>query len=102
MTQTAKSDLTLCIDLGNSNLYAGIYDKAENILLRFRKASSQGASADEYGIFLKAAIRENGIDPARIDRIGICSVVPDAVYSMRRACTKYFDREPFLDRKSVV
>lgn len=96
-----SADLTLCIDLGNSNLYAGVYDKNESILLRFRKASSQGASADEYGIFLKAALRENGIEPSRIGRIGICSVVPDAVYSMRRACTKYFDCEPFLLKAGV-
>lgn len=93
--------LTLCLDLGNSNLLAGVFDPAGDIVLRFRKTSSQGASADEYGIFLKAALRENGLDPARVDRIGVCSVVPDAVYSIRRACLKYFSLEPFLLQAGV-
>jgi type III pantothenate kinase len=91
----------LCLDVGNSNLLAGLYDPAGGIGLRFRKTSAGGASADEYGIFLKAALRENGVDPACIGRIGICSVVPDSVYSLRRACQKYFNLEPFLLKAGV-
>lgn len=92
---------TLCLDVGNSNLLAGLYDEAGKIVLRFRKTSSGGSSADEYGIFLKAALRENGFSPDLVGAIGICSVVPDTVYSIRRACMKYFDLEPFLLKAGV-
>jgi type III pantothenate kinase len=94
-------DHTLCLDVGNSNIFAGLYGPDGTVSLRFRKTSSGGASADEYGIFLKTALRENGVDPACIGRIGICSVVPDSVYSLRRACQKYFGLEPFLLKAGV-
>lgn len=93
--------MTLCLDVGNSNILGGTFDAAGQIGLRFRKTSSQSASADEYGIFLKAALRENGLDPSSVSRIGVCSVVPDTIYSLRRACRKYFDIDPFLLRAGV-
>ncbi len=92
---------TLCLDVGNSNILAGLYEPDGTVSLRFRKTSAGGASADEYGIFLKSALRENNVDPACIGQIGICSVVPDSVYSLRRACQKYFDLEPFLLKAGV-
>ena len=59
-----EDSLTLCLDVGNSNILGGTFKPDASIGLRFRKTSSQNASADEYGIFLKAALRENGLDPA--------------------------------------
>lgn len=97
----ANNDLTLCLDVGNSQLYAGLFDAEGELALRFRRSSAAAGSADEYGIFLKAAIRENGFDPARISGIAMCSVVPDSIYSIRRACQKYFDKDPFVLRAGV-
>jgi len=96
-----ENPLTLCLDVGNSNIFGGTFNADGSIGLRFRKTSSQSASADEYGIFLKSALRENGLDPVDVKRIGICSVVPDTIYSLRRACQKYFNIEPFLLRAGV-
>jgi type III pantothenate kinase len=92
---------TLCLDVGNSNLYGGVYKPDGAIELRFRKTSAAGSSADEYGLFLKSVLRENCIDPSSITCIGICSVVPDVVYSLKRACIKYFGLEPFLLKAGV-
>lgn len=92
---------TLSLDVGNSNIYAGVHAADGSLVLRFRKTSNNGASADEYGIFLRTALRENGIDPACISRIGICSVVPDVIYSLRRACEKYFGIDPFVLKSGI-
>jgi type III pantothenate kinase len=92
---------TLTLDVGNSNIYAGVHNASGEIILRLRKTSSGGASADEYGIFLRTALRENKLDPSRIKRIGICSVVPDVIYSLRRACDKYFSIEPFVLKSGI-
>ncbi|MBV9770577.1 MAG: type III pantothenate kinase, partial [Bryobacterales bacterium] len=54
------------------------------------------ASSDEFGTFFRAALRENGVDPDEIDMAAICSVVPDAVHSLRNCFRKYFQFEPFL------
>jgi type III pantothenate kinase len=71
------------------------------LLLQFRKTSDSRASSDELGVFLRAALRENGVDPADIGRIGVASVVPDALFSLRGACQKYFGLEPFVLQAGV-
>jgi len=45
---------------------------------------------------LRATLRENGVNPERIDMAGICSVAPDAVHSLQNCFRKYFRFEPFL------
>lgn len=87
--------MILCLDVGNSQIYGGVF-KDGQILLRFRKISSQGASSDEYGLFLKSVIRENNLDPKKISQISICSVVPDLIHSLKNCCKKYFGISPFI------
>ncbi|MBA2653111.1 MAG: type III pantothenate kinase [Tatlockia sp.] len=85
--------MLLCLDVGNSHIYGGVFD-GEEILLRFRHTSKVSTS-DELGIFLKAVLRENQCTPEAINQIAICSVVPQLDYSLRAACLKYFSVEPF-------
>lgn len=92
--------MILCLDVGNSQLYCGVYDE-EKLVCQFRRTSASRASSDELGVFLLAALRENGIDPKRIGRIGLSSVVPDMLYSLRSCCQKYFNREPMVLRPGV-
>ncbi len=92
--------MILALDVGNSQIYGGLFDK--NIMkISFRKNSKQGSSSDEVGVFLRSVLRENGYDPKLIKQILICSVVPDVIYSLRGACRKYFDLEPFILQAGV-
>lgn len=91
--------MILCIDVGNSHIYGGVFD-GEEIKLRFRHTST-GSTSDELGIFLKSVLRENDCSPELIKQIGICSVVPQLDYSLRSACMKYFAIEPFLLQAGV-
>lgn len=86
--------MILALDVGNTQMYGGVFE-GEKLLFHFRKTSQAGSSSDEMGIFLRTVIRENGYDPKKIKAIGICSVVPDVIYSLKRACVKYFDVTPF-------
>lgn len=92
--------MILCLDVGNTQIYAGLFEK-DKMLLSFRKNSKNGASSDETGIFLRSAIRENGYDPTKITQIAICSVVPEVIYSLRGACMKYFNINPFILQAGV-
>lgn len=92
--------MILCLDVGNTQIYAGLFDK-DQMVLSFRKNSKSGASSDETGVFLRAAIRENGFDPKQITQIAICSVVPEVIYSLRGACMKYFNINPFILQAGV-
>jgi|TARA_B100000315_G_scaffold260919_1_gene327340 type III pantothenate kinase len=87
--------MILCLDIGNSNIHGGVFDQ-DNLILQFRK-TSQGTktTSDEFGLFLTSVLRENGVDPGTIDHIALCSVVPDADYSIRNGCIKYFNLTPF-------
>ncbi len=87
--------MILCLDVGNSQVFGGIIDN-NKILLRFRYDSRSAYSSDQYGIFLKAVLRENHIDCSTIKHIAICSVVPNIDYSLRAACIKYFSIPPFF------
>ena len=91
--------MMLCIDVGNSHVYGGVFAKGE-IILRFRH-SSKISTSDEIGIFLKNVLRENQCAPENIRGIAICSVVPQFDYSLRAACLKYFSVDPFFLQAGV-
>lgn len=88
--------MILCLDIGNSQIYCGIVNAEGKVCLRFRYPSKQDISSDQFGVFLKSVLRENAIDVDSIQHIAICSVVPQLDYSLRNACKKYFDINPFF------
>lgn len=93
--------MILCLDVGNSQVYGGIFN-AGKILLRFRYDSKSSYSSDQHGIFLKSVLRENNIDSSLIRNIAICSVVPNLDYSLRAACIKYFSIVPFFLQADTI
>jgi len=92
--------MLLCIDVGNSQIFGGVYD-GEELRATFRRTSNIRASSDEFGTFFRIVLRENGVDPNEIDGAAICSVVPDIVHSLRNCFRKYFHFEPFLLQPGV-
>ena len=93
--------MILCLDVGNGQIFGGLYDHHANLKLRFRRRSVKNASSDELGLFLRSVLRENNYQVEEIKKIGICSVVPDVIYSLNNACQNYFQVEPFLLRPGV-
>ena len=92
--------MILCLDVGNTQIHGGVF-KDDELQMQFRKTSGQKSSSDEYGLFLRSVLRENNIDPSEIRHISICTVVPDVLYSIRSACRKYFDINPFVLQAGV-
>ena len=92
--------MILCLDVGNSQIYCGVYE-GDHLTLQFRRTSTVRSSSDELGIFLRSALRENGIAPEDIAQVVVCSVVPDTLYSLRSCCQKYFDLEPLIMRPGI-
>jgi type III pantothenate kinase len=92
--------MILCLDVGNTQIYGGVFN--DNALAgTFRKSSLNVASSDEFGLFLRAVLRESGYDPLAVRQVAICSVVPNLVHSLRAACLKYFAGEPFILQPGV-
>ncbi|HAG90705.1 MAG TPA: pantothenate kinase, partial [Bdellovibrionales bacterium] len=92
--------MILCLDVGNSQIYGGVF-KGEDIVLRFRKSSRNGQSSDETGVFLRSVLKENGLDPESVEKIAICTVVPESLHSLKNASRKYFGGEPFVLQAGV-
>jgi type III pantothenate kinase len=87
--------MVLTLDVGNTQIYCGVHDGAE-LKTTFRRTSSIRASSDEFGMFFRSALRENGVDPEQIGAAAICASAPDAVHSLRNCFRKYFRLEPFV------
>lgn len=92
--------MILSLDVGNTTIHGGVFD-GETLKAQFRRTSEFRASSDELGMFLRTVLRENDVDPLAIRQIAICSVVPDAIHSLRNACLKYFKLNPFLLQAGV-
>lgn len=92
--------MILSLDVGNTQIYGGVFE-GDKMLISFRKNSKSGSSSDEVGIFLRTVIKENGLDPKKIQKIVLCSVVPEVIYSLKGACQKYFGINPFILQSGV-
>ena len=92
--------MILCLDVGNTQIHGGVFD-GDKLKMQFRRTSEFRASSDELGMFLRGVLRENEMDPDAIKQVAMCSVVPDAIYSLKNACIKYFDKTPFVLQAGV-
>ncbi|MBI3885118.1 MAG: type III pantothenate kinase [Opitutae bacterium] len=92
--------MLLCLDIGNSQIHGGVYG-GDVLRCQFRKSTHPLGSSDELGVFFLAVLRESGVDPGLITSVAVCSVVPAVVYSLRSACLKYFNHEPFVLQAGV-
>lgn len=92
--------MLLALDVGNSQIFGGVFD-GRDPKVTFRRTSSIRASSDEFAVFFRAVLIENGIEAEEIDKAGICSVVPDVVHSLRNCFRKYFHFEPFVLQPGV-
>lgn len=93
--------MILCLDIGNTHIFGGLY-LTDELQFQFRYPSSSPATSDQLGIFFKSVLRENDIDPKQIKKVAICSVVPALNYTIRAAFLKYFSLEPFFLHNNTV
>lgn len=92
--------MMLCLDVGNTHIFAGVLE-GTTIKLHFRFPSSQSLTSDTFGLFLKTVIRENHLDAEKIQAISISSVVPGLNYSIISACEKYFSITPVIIKPDI-
>ncbi len=92
--------MILCLDVGNSQIYGGLFDGGR-LRAQFRRSSTVHSSSDELGVFFRSVLRENQVNPDDVSAIAICSVVPDMLYSLRACCQRYFRLEPLVLKPGV-
>lgn len=92
--------MRLCLDIGNTHIYGGVYSE-NGFLFHFRYPSAENLTSDLFGVFLLSLLPEYNLTKKHIKEVAIASVVPQLDYSIRAACLKYFELEPFFLKLGV-
>ena len=84
--------MILVVDVGNTNLTWGVYDKKE-LKATFRMTTKTPRTSDEYGVLLTEMLRNRGIDPMHLEGSIVASVVPDIMHALLGAISRYTNTE---------
>lgn len=87
--------MLLAIDIGNTNITIGLFDKDE-ILGTFRMTTKIPRTSDEYGIFFCNLLNSKGVSCGDIDAAIMASVVPDVNHHIINGLIKYFNVNPIV------
>ncbi|WP_298223782.1 type III pantothenate kinase [Acidocella sp.] len=92
--------MLLVIDAGNTNIVFAVHDGVE-WRGNWRLATSAQRTSDEYGVWLEVLLSRAGIRAQDITCAVIGTVVPAALYHLRRLCREWFFTEPLVARASL-
>ena len=83
--------MLLVIDVGNTNIVLGVYDKAE-LVGHWRISTDRVRTTDEYGmLMMNLFFHDRKVDVKDIKDIIISSVVPPMMPTLERVCLRYFN-----------
>ena len=87
--------MLLVIDVGNTNIKLGVYDK-NTLTHSWRLSVKVIRTADEIGIVLKGLFDSAKIDIKNFDGVIMSSVQPALNYTMEHACEYYLGKKPMM------
>ena len=87
--------MLLAVDIGNTSITIGLY-KTEKLGPRWRLASDNERTSDEYGILLIQLLERAGVQPGEVREIAIASVVPPLTGTIEQACRDYLNAVPLI------
>ncbi len=87
--------MVLVIDVGNTNITCGVYEK-EDLKTTFRITTKIPRTSDEYGVLIKDMLKNNDISVADIEGVIIASVVPNVMHALVGAINRYVGKNPLI------
>lgn len=87
--------MLLAIDIGNTNLTFGLFDK-EKIVHKFRLTTSLPRTSDEFGVQIIEQLSHQSVSADDIEDVIIASVVPKIMYSLTSGIRKYVNCDPII------
>ncbi|WP_058486497.1 type III pantothenate kinase [Defluviitalea phaphyphila] len=87
--------MILTIDVGNTNIVLGAYEK-DKMIAYWRMTTRAYRSSDELGMFIYDLLKHNGVDINDMEQVVIASVVPDIMYSLEHGIRKYLKINPLI------
>ncbi len=89
--------MLMVVDAGNTNIVFAVHDGQEWVG-RWRVATDDQRTSDEYAVWLLSLFNLTGLKREQINRAVIGTVVPAALYHLRRLCRDWFEVEPLVAR----
>jgi type III pantothenate kinase len=87
--------MLLVIDVGNTNSKFAVFD-GDRELAQWRLQTVHARTADEYAIALTQLMDLRGMKLSDITGAVIATVVPQALFNLRRLCSEYFKVAPLV------
>ena len=92
--------MLLVVDAGNTNIVFAVRDGA-GWAGSWRIRTDPQRTSDEYAVWLLALLSHSGLRREGVSRAVIGTVVPAALYHLRRLCREWFSVEPLVARASL-
>jgi type III pantothenate kinase len=92
--------MLLVIDAGNTNVVMAVHDGSGWRGI-WRIATEPQRTSDEYAVWLLSLIALAGLKREAVSAAVIGTVVPAALYHLRRLCRDWFEVEPLVARASL-
>ncbi len=92
--------MLLVVDAGNTNIVFAVHD-GHGWRGTWRIATDAQRTSDEYAVWLLSLLTLTKLDRRVIRRAVIGTVVPAALYHLRRLCRDWFDVEPLVARSTL-
>jgi type III pantothenate kinase len=92
--------MLLVVDAGNTNVVVAVHD-GSGWRGNWRIATEPQRTSDEYAVWLLTLLGHSGLKRGDITHAVIGTVVPAALYHLRRLCRDWFDVEPLIARSTL-
>ena len=87
--------MLLVVDAGNTNTVMAIHD-GHHWVGRWRISTNAQRTSDEYAVWLLTLLTQAGLKRDQVSAAVIGTVVPAALYDLRRLCRDWFEVEPLV------
>lgn len=87
--------MLLVVDVGNTNISCGIFDK-DKLIAKFRFITKQNRTSDELALQIHSILEVKHLDEKDVDGIVLSSVVPNLNNDLINAFKQLFNVEPLI------
>ena len=95
-----RLEMLLVVDAGNTNIVFAVHDPSGwRGVWRIRTDAQR--TSDEYAVWLNSLLTLSDLKRDQIRRAVIGTVVPAALYHLRRLCRDWFNVEPLIARAAL-
>ncbi len=92
--------MLLVVDAGNTNVVFAVHDQG-GWRGTWRIRTDAQRTSDEYAAWLLSLLERAGVQPQAVSAAAIGTVVPAALYHLRRLCRDWFQIEPLVARATL-